>query len=363
MKFSAISLFIVLLFFGKEGSNSLQDNGSRISKNTEKVYSFSANGRYAAWSSKTQNKYKVTVYNTIEKTTQVLAEELINNPKPIVFNDLVIWEIHTGKGQGLVFYHIGKSKPVEIILGGFNLSSAKTSGQRIACHATIGQSHYILIYKPGESKASRIKLQMFAQPAFDINENYLVWSDKREKGNEIFLMDFKTGKVFRLTNRKSNDFNPVLSGDYAVWLTDDGHDSEIVVYDIKQNIQLQLTANNYNDYQPVMGRKQIAWLGNEGTETEVFLYDMQTGETVQKTNNHFMEYNLAINDGFLAWATDSPPSSRISWYEIKTEELTEMQDFELQSPTFQLVDNGFVWRSNEGSDQSAYFYHFNELQE
>ena len=107
--------------------------------------------------------------------------------------------------------------------------------------------------------------------------------------------------VSQLTDNRTDDIGPQVSGIYAAWQGQDpnGGDWEIYFYD--SNSVMRVTDNNSDDVNPRICDSIVVWEGRDanGGDWEIFYFD---GKSVhQVTDNDYNDISPEVSEALIVW--------------------------------------------------------------
>jgi TolB protein len=175
-----------------------------------------------------------------------------------------------------------------------------------------GYSH-LFAYQAGESPYTRLTSGPWndIQPAVSPDGRYIAFVSNRSGPWDIYLLDFESGEVYRLTETQHFESGPTWSPDGNLIAYESyAQDSEIFIQSVFDDQTLiNLTEHPAADYQPTwspLGR-QMAFVSNRSGDAEVWLADFDKYGPDRFSN---LSQSPNIQESYPSW---SPDGNSLAW--------------------------------------------------
>ncbi|HAG85638.1 MAG TPA: hypothetical protein DCL61_32000 [Cyanobacteria bacterium UBA12227] len=180
-----------------------------------------------------------------------------------------------------------------------------------------------------------------------ISGNKVVFHSQTSSNSDYEIMLYNGSRTIQLTNNRTNDYAPQISGNNVVWYGYDGNDDEIYLYDGSKTIQL--TNNTSRDYAPQISGNNVAWLSQKDDDPhdELYLYN---GTDTIKLGNCDSSLDFDISGNKVAWAD---PYYKYLYDGTKTIQLPN-DHIDFNPNRLKIAGNNVVW-SYFGDDGATIF--------
>ena len=116
----------------------------------------------------------------------------------------------------------------------------------------------------------------------------------------IYLYNLATETEVRITENNYDQIKPVITDNYIVWSDNRNKDFDIYLYNVLTREEIQITDTRLqNEFNPKVSNKGIIW--HTGTGDNLYFYNFQTKETT----NLGIGFPSYISDNFIVWVKDN----------------------------------------------------------
>ena len=115
----------------------------------------------------------------------------------------------------------------------------------------------------------------------DINDKYVVWSDTRDGGYDIYLYDLENKTQTQVTKSDDYEWSPKIYGDKIVY----SKASDIYLYDISSGQETAVTTNPFGQSDPGIYGSTIVWADRRDGFTHIYMKTVGSSEEIRVTDH------------------------------------------------------------------------------
>ena len=185
--------------------------------------------------------------------------------------------------------------------------------------------------------------------------NIIVWQDKRNGIDDIYMYNLCTKRETRITNTGSAS-SPNVYGDKIVW--DDSKNFNTYMYDLSTHKETKISTNG--GLYPAIYGDRIVYQAIRTSAFNIFLYNISTHKETQITNCGSGEYagSPAIYSDRIVYQSYRNGKNDIYMYNISTHKETQITSTGLAAYSPKIYGNKIVWvdTSNGWDKLNLYMY-------
>lgn len=308
--------------------------------------------KYAVWVSSDEDKNQsIVLYSLDNEKGEKIADSSSSKSSPVTAGNYVAWIDYGRKDGDIYLYDISSKKnPVRVTESNFKAMSDDIQISENYLVWTDGRDKNIYAYDLAKGTTTQLSTKGKAShPA--VSNSYAVWQDGRSGDSDIFYYDFKTKKEYLASKNSDNQTNPDIYDDVIVYEDDRNNLTEIYQYDISAGEESRVTksknsADNHKERPQVYGSKVI-YRDNE----ELRIQSLSSSSYDEVNDSVSERFVSRINGKYVLYAVEGNSSASLYLYNIKEDESTPLGSQaggEISSPA---ASDRYVVYLNEGKKQ------------
>lgn len=224
--------------------------------------------------------------------------------RPDISGDWTIWVDH--QANGAIFVHdLATGVETQVTTAPARAVYVDISGDRVVWADDRNGPSNLVIYLRDLSDPTGTEIRITTDAADPVNipgrgpaisGDRIVWTDRRNGNDDIYMFDLSTGEETQMTNLPSVQDRPAISGDRIVWADSRNGDFDIYLRDLSDptRAETRITTDPAHQYAPAISGDRIVWTDSrhrtgEGvlgpTDVDIYLYDLSTGQETRITSD------------------------------------------------------------------------------
>jgi len=110
-----------------------------------------------------------------------------------------------------------------------------------------------------------------------------------------------TSKKSRVTNTKSDQYEPAVYSDKVVWADGRNGDYDIYMYDLSTSTETPMVITGSTQFSPTIYENRIVWEDDRNGNQDIYMYDLSTSIETQITTNESGQCHPAIYGDRIVW--------------------------------------------------------------
>ncbi|CAG7628791.1 tandem-95 repeat protein [Paenibacillus allorhizosphaerae] len=259
--------------------------------------------------SRTQGNSHIYMYDMTRSEARQISTTGTNNQYPDISGNRIVW----GSGYNLWIYDMNEPSPVARRLTDVVNAIeyyADIDGDKIVYQDFTDMRWEVRLYD-----LSTGAIQIIADGAFPrISGNRIVWIDKRNGNDDIYMYDLATHTEKPIATNPSTQQNVVISGNLIVWEDDRNGQWDIYMYDLTTGTETRVTTGAWYHLRPSVYGNKIVWQDGRNASDEIYMYDTLTGKEIRVTNSSTDDYKPALYGNTIVWLEYKYTNSDINAY-------------------------------------------------
>jgi TolB protein len=191
-----------------------------------------------------------------------------------------------------------------------------------------------------------------------ISGNRIVWKDKRNGNQDIYMYDLSTSTEKQITTNSSDQLYPVISGDHIVWEDKRNGNSEIYMYNLSTSTEKRITTNSTHQWYPDISGGRIVWQDKRNGNWDIYMYDLSTSAEKQITTYPTNQRTPAISGDRIVWQDKRNGNWDIYMYDLSTSTEKQITTDSAYQTLPSISGNRIVWQDKRNGNWDIYMYDF-----
>ena len=216
----------------------------------------------------------------------------------------------------------------------------------------------IYSYNLATSTESKITDNKSDQSNPAISGDKIVWQDYRNGKPDIYMYDLTTKTETRTTTSIAQPSSPAISGDKIVWQDYRNGNPDIYMHDLTTKTESRITTSIAQAYNPAVSDDKIVWRDYRNGNFDIYMYDLTTGTETQITDNLSSQDSPAISGDKIVWQDNRDYAAMGS--DIYMYDLTTHTESAITTPGDQyspaISGDKIVWEDYRNGNPDIYMY-------
>lgn len=196
----------------------------------------------------------------------------------------------------------------------------------------------------------------------DIYDDKIVWMDRGNNSHNIYMYDLSTTKKTQITTSGTAQ-PPVIYGDKIVWVDwrNGIGKKDIYMYNVSTKTETQLTTSESDKVSPYIYRNKIVWLDSRDGNSDVYMYDFSTSKETRITTDGSDHESPSIYDDKVVWTDNRNGYYYIYMYNLSTSKETQITSNNSSQMWPDIYGDWIVYRDDGNANADIYMYDLSTL--